>query len=135
MLPPSVAAPFSLDEYNVMCSLADSDMIARLTEEARKEYKIEVALNEIVAIWSSLELKIVPYKTNMLRVETDEELLATLEEHLLSLSTIKSDQFHLPFKEFVTHWESTLSVIAELLELLQQAQRQWIYLENVFRGG
>lgn len=111
-----------------------ADLITRLTDEARKEFKIEIALNEIVAVWSSLQLKIVPYKTNMLRIETDEDLLATLEEHLLSLSTIKSDQFHLPFKDFVAHWESTLSVIAELLELLQQVQRQWVYLENVFRG-
>lgn len=70
----------------------------------------------------------------MLRVETDEDLLSTLEEHLLSLSTIKNDQFHVPFKDIVTYWESTLSVIAELLELLQQVQRQWAYLENVFRG-
>lgn len=111
------------------------DLIARLTDDARKEFKIEVALNEIVAVWSSLQLKIVPYKTNMLRVETDEDLVVTLEEHLLSLSTIKSDQFHLPFKDQVSQWESTLSLISEVLELLQQVQRQWVYLENVFRGG
>ncbi|CDI82515.1 hypothetical protein EPH_0040020 [Eimeria praecox] len=115
--------------------LRRSDLIARLTDEAKKEFKIEVALNEIIAVWSSLELNIVPYKTNMLRVEADEGLMATLEEHLLSLSTIKSDQFHFPFKDIVLYWESTLSTIAELLELLQQVQRQWAYLENVFRGS
>ncbi|CDJ49023.1 hypothetical protein EBH_0056020 [Eimeria brunetti] len=112
-----------------------SDLIARLADEARKEFKIEVALNDIIAVWSSLELNIVPYKTNMLRVEADESLLGTLEEHLLSLSTIKSDQFHFPFKDLVAFWECTLSTIAELLELLQQVQRQWVYLENVFRGS
>ncbi|CDJ42177.1 hypothetical protein ETH_00023545 [Eimeria tenella] len=115
--------------------LRRSDLVSRLTEEARKEFKIEGALNEIISVWSSLELKIVPYKTNMLRVETDEDLLSTLEEHLLSLSSIKNDQFHVPFKDTVIYWESTLSVIAELLELLQQVQRQWAYLENVFRGS
>lgn len=109
-------------------------MIGRLAEEAQKEFKIEVALSEIVAVWNSTQLKIVPYKVNMLRMEADEDLLVTLEEHLLSLSTIKSDQFHLPFKDFVTQWESRLSIISEVLELLQQVQRQWVYLENVFRG-
>lgn len=118
-----------------MYARALADLISRLTDEARKEFKIEAALNEIIAVWSSLELNIVPYKNNMLRVEADEGLLATLEEHLLSLSTIKSDQFHFPFKDLVSYWEATLSTIAELLELLQQVQRQWEYLENVFRGG
>ncbi|KAL8275155.1 hypothetical protein Esti_000905 [Eimeria stiedai] len=114
--------------------LRRSDLVARLAEEARKELKIEMALDEIVATWSSFQLKILPYKNNMLRMEIDEDFLTTLEEHLISLSTIKSDQFHLPFKEFVSRWETTLTVVSEVLELLQQVQRQWMYLENVFRG-
>ncbi|KAL8440078.1 hypothetical protein Efla_004062 [Eimeria flavescens] len=114
--------------------LRRSDLIARLADEARKELKIEIALNEIVDVWASLQLNIVPYKTTMLRMEIKEELLTTLEEHLLSLSTIKSDPFHLPFKDFVASWESTLSIVSEMLELLQQVQRQWVSLENVFRG-
>ncbi|KAL8448863.1 hypothetical protein Emag_003816 [Eimeria magna] len=114
--------------------LRRSDLVARLAEEARKELKIEMALNEIGATWNSSQLKILPYKNSMLRMEIDEDLSATLEEHLMSLSTIKSDQFHLPFKDVVSRWETTLTVVSEMLELLQQVQRQWMYLENVFRG-
>ncbi|KAL8433753.1 hypothetical protein ACSSS7_003650 [Eimeria intestinalis] len=97
-----------------------TDLVARLAEEARKELKIEMALNEIVATWNSFQLKISPYKNNMLRMEIDEDFLTTLEEHLMSLSTIKSDQFHLPFKDFVSRWETTLTIVSEMLELLQQ---------------
>ncbi|OEH79493.1 heavy chain 2 family protein [Cyclospora cayetanensis] len=129
------SAEFTLKSVFCYDLIRRSDLVARLTEEARKEYKIEQALNNIVVVWSSLNLKIVPYKINLLHVEADESLVATLEEHLLCLSSIKSDQFHLPFKEIVHHWESTLSIVSELLELLQQVQRQWAYLENVFRGS
>lgn len=110
------------------------DLIGRLTDEARKEYKIETALKEIANVWNSLKLEITPYKDQMIKMEANQEVLATLEEHLLALATIKSDQFHMPFKDTVLQWETSLTLVSEMMELLQHVQKQWMYLRNVFRG-
>lgn len=115
-------------------SVVIQDLIGRLTDEARKEYKIETALNDIAGVWNSLKLVITPYKDQMIKMEANQEVLATLEEHLLALATIKSDQFHMPFKDTVLQWETSLTLVSEMMELLQHVQKQWMYLRNVFRG-
>ena len=45
------------------------------------------------------------------------------------LLTMKSSRYVKPFEQEVDKWERTLSLIAEVIELILTVQRQWMYLE------
>ena len=42
---------------------------------------------------------------------------------------MKASRFVKAFEEEVDHWERTLSLILEVVEMILQVQRQWMYLE------
>ncbi|CBZ54592.1 GF18580, related [Neospora caninum Liverpool] len=126
---------FTLNAVVQLDLIRRSDLIDRLADEARKEFKIETALQEIASTWQNMQLDIGAHKEALLKLKSNEDLFNILEENILALSVMKSNQYHLPFKDEVDYWEKTLAHISEAIELLLQVQKQWIYLENVFRGS
>ena len=57
-----------------------------------------------------------------------------LEEHSVIISNMKSTRFVEPFEDLVNDWELKLSFVSEILEAILQAQKKWLYLENIFQG-
>ena len=47
----------------------------------------------------------------------------------MTLSTMKASRYVKAFEKEVDHWERTLSHILEVVEMILQVQRQWMYLE------
>ena len=58
-----------------------------------------------------------------------EEVFAALEDNQVKLSTMKASRFVKAFEQDVDKWERVLSHILEVVEMLLQVQRQWMYLE------
>ena len=52
-----------------------------------------------------------------------------LEDNQVTLSTMKASRYVKAFEKEVDHWERTLSHILEVVEMILQVQRQWMYLE------
>ena len=52
----------------------------------------------------------------------------------MTLSTMKASKFFLVFETEISHWEKSLSLISETIEMVLQVQRSWMYLENIFIG-
>ena len=112
-----------------------SDVIAEISTAASKELAIENLLKSIAETWEGVELDIAPYKSRgHYRVKASEEFFQLLDDNQVSLSTVKGSRFVKPFEEQVDKWERTLSLILEVVEMAQQVQRSWIYLENIFIG-
>ena len=42
---------------------------------------------------------------------------------------MKGSRYVKPFEEEVDKWERTLSLVLEVVEMIQTVQRQWMYLE------
>ena len=63
-----------------------------------------------------------------------EEVFLNLEDNQVKLSTMKASRFVKAFEQDVDRWERTLSHILEVVEMLLNVQRQWMYLENIFLG-
>ena len=57
-----------------------------------------------------------------------------LEDNQVKLSTMKASRFVKAFEQEVDRWERVLSQILEVVEMLLNVQRQWMYLENIFLG-
>ena len=112
-----------------------SDAIAEISTAASKELAIENLLKSIAETWEGVELDVAPYKTRgHHRLKASEELFQLLDDNQVSLSTVKGSRFVKPFEREVDRWERTLSLILEVIEMAQQVQRSWIYLENIFIG-
>lgn len=47
---------------------------------------------------------------------------------------MKTSRFVKPFEHLVDRWERVLSAISETLDALLLVQRQYLYLDTIFRG-
>lgn len=111
------------------------ELIGNISGAASKELSIEQSLQTIEGVWGSTKLEIVAFKDRghyILR-GTD-EVYQLLEDNQVTLATMKASRFVKPFETDVDHWERTLSLILEVVEMLLTVQRQWMYLENIFLG-
>ena len=52
-----------------------------------------------------------------------------LDDNQVTLSTMKASRYVKPFEKEVDHWERKLSHVLEVIEMILQVQRQWMYLE------
>lgn len=69
------------------------------------------------------------------KLRSTEDAFAALEDNTVTLSTMKASKFFVVFEKDITHWEQTLSLVSEAIETVQQVQRSWQYLENIFVGS
>ena len=58
-----------------------------------------------------------------------DEVFQMLEDNQVTLSTMKASRYVKAFEKEVDKWERTLSHILEVIEMILQVQRQWMYLE------
>ena len=68
-------------------------------------------------------------KISFFYLRPSDELFQQLDDNQVTLSTMKASRFVKAFEEDVDHWERTLSLILEVIEMILQVQRQWMYLE------
>ena len=112
-----------------------AEEVNAISGAASKELSIEQGLDEIAEVWGSTELEIGPYKDRgHCTLKGTDEIYQLLEDHQVTLSTMKASRFVKAFESDVDFWERTLSTILEVVELLLTVQRQWMYLENIFTG-
>ncbi|KAG4103981.1 dynein heavy chain and region D6 of dynein motor-domain-containing protein [Neocallimastix lanati (nom. inval.)] len=111
-----------------------SDLINEIYHAATKELLIEQGIEAIKKAWDEFELDIATYKDKYYKLRSTDDLFELLEENQISLSSMKSSKFVVAFEKQIDMWERALSRIIEVVELLLQVQRQWMYLENIFIG-
>ena len=63
------------------------------------------------------------------RLRGTDEIFQQLEDHQVTLSTMKASRFVKAFEKTVDVWERSLSTIMECIEMILTVQRQWMYLE------
>ena len=127
-----------------MQHLLDANMLANQEEvedvagAASKEEQIEVKLAQINEEWEDLVLGFAEYKNRgpvILQSSVTAELIERLEESQMTLSSMATNRYSLPFKEDVTAWIVKLSTVSEIIELWVVVQNMWMYMEAVFSGG
>lgn len=69
------------------------------------------------------------------KLRSAEDAFAALEDNTVMLSTMKASKFFTVFEKDITKWEQTLSLVSEMIEMIQQVQRSWQYLESIFVGS
>ncbi|XP_047186413.1 dynein axonemal heavy chain 2 isoform X2 [Scophthalmus maximus] len=112
-----------------------TDQISEITGAATKELSIEQGLENITKTWEKMFLDIASYKDKgHYQLKCTEEVFQALEDNQVTLSTMKSSRFVKAFEPVVDRWERQLSQVLEVIEMILNVQRHWIYLENIFQG-
>ena len=125
---------FTLDSVVQLGLSQHSEFIMELSTNSTKELAIENSIDGIAQAWETLELDMVEYKATF-KLRSTEDVYAALEDNIVTLSTMKASKFFVVFEKQITHWEQTLSLVSEMVEIILQVQRNWMYLENIFIGS
>ncbi|KAF7401616.1 hypothetical protein HZH68_007436 [Vespula germanica] len=124
---------FTLDAIADMQMQNFSEQIADISNAATMELEIELGLQRISAIWKVMKIEMTPYKTKgIYKLESIDDIVETLEDHQVHLSSMKSTRFVEPFATEVDYWERTLSTVGEVLEMVLSVQRSYFYMDNIF---
>ncbi|XP_071050357.1 dynein axonemal heavy chain 2 isoform X2 [Onthophagus taurus] len=112
-----------------------ADEINDISNAATMELNIEKGIKAIEDLWKTMTIDMAPYKDKgVCRIKSVDDCFQALEDNATQISTMKSTRFVEPFAKEVDYWERLLSYISESLENALNAQRQWLYLENIFTG-
>ncbi|GBG32973.1 Dynein heavy chain 2, axonemal [Hondaea fermentalgiana] len=111
------------------------EFISEMSANANKELAIEQSLKDIEETWSTIDIEMGDYKEVYWKVKSTEEMFTQLEDNQVALSTMKASKFFVSFKDKIERWEHNLSSVSEVVDLLLQVQRQWMYLESIFMAS
>ncbi len=64
-------------------------------------------------------------------LRSNEEIIQTLEDQMMNLSSMMSSRFVAPFLELTQKWERLMSNISEVIEVWMKVQSKWMYLEAI----
>ena len=128
---------FTLGKVTELGLHLHGEYIAEMSTNATKELAIENSLASIEAVWQELELDMVPFKEgrDVYKLRSTEDVFAALEDNIVTLSTMKASKFFMVFETTITSWEQKLSLVSEMIEIIQKVQMSWMYLENIFVGS
>lgn len=105
---------------------------------ADKERDIEAKLQQIIAEWVTVNIKLVNYKGRgevILKGTDTAEIVTHLEESQMTMGSLASNRYNKPFKKDVMLWLNKLNKTADILDKWVAVQALWMYLEAVFVGG
>ncbi|CAN9505279.1 unnamed protein product [Ophioblennius macclurei] len=129
------SAEFTLEKIISLGLDRSAEKISDISGAANKELFMEESLESIRIVWAETVLDLEPYKDQgHYRLRSPEEVFQTLEDHQVTLSSMKASRFVKPFEQEVDKWENQLSQVMEVIEMILTVQRNWNYLENIFQG-
>ncbi|XP_053163841.1 dynein axonemal heavy chain 14 isoform X5 [Hemicordylus capensis] len=111
--------------------------IHEISITATNETTLETMLKNIINLWQKTDFHLSPYRTEAsatLIITSAEDIIALLEDSQVTISTIKGSCFVGPIKSLVDTWNRKLNLFSCTLEAWLTCQRNWIYLEPIFRA-
>ncbi|RHY37619.1 hypothetical protein DYB25_004897 [Aphanomyces astaci] len=109
--------------------------IEDLTERAQKESRVELALQEVDARWSTISFDVTVYKDTQVPIlRVRDEDIEVLEADQVMLQSMLSSRVQF-FKGLSEAWSQKLTCIGDVTVALGDIQRTWSYLEPLFIGS
>ncbi|KAK3092231.1 hypothetical protein FSP39_000084 [Pinctada imbricata] len=124
---------FTLANLLEMNIFKHKESIQDISTRASNEYTLEVMLDKIIAQWQTTDFRLVPHAgRDTFIIGGADDIMAQLEESLVTIGTIKGSRYIEPIKQQVLKWEGKLGVFSKTLDEWLSVQRNWLYLEQIF---
>lgn len=108
------------------------DTIEEVIIKAYNEKIIEETINKFEDYWDKIYFKKKEYKNNILLTYIDDICIDTIEEHQVTLQNCFSSKYFLFFSDELNLWQKKISNIYEVIQLLKDIEKLWIYLQNMY---
>ena len=115
------------------------DKVDEIVVAAQNEAKNDAILTKIEQYWKRENFDMMIYmKGNEDKgpiLKSCEQIKMDLEEQLTDIQQVASSPYVSAFQGRVKHWEKSLNIIAETIDIWLMVQRKWMYLEGIFTGS
>ena len=129
-------SPTSIDAFDDMAALNILNFvepIQKISDTASKEYGIESALDSMQAAWKDIIMDTVPYReTGTHACKISEDVTRLLDDHITMTQSMAFSPFKKPFQDRINSWDQSLRTVQDLIEVLLECQKMWMYLEPIF---
>ncbi len=111
--------------------------VADVVVTAQGEMALEEFLREVHDFWTTQEVELVPHSSGrgVRIIRRWGALFTKLDEHLNSIASMKMSPYFAKVPEFLEDaalWEDRLGRLQTILDIWNDVQRKWVYLEGVF---
>ncbi|MCQ2815655.1 MAG: hypothetical protein MJ252_00165 [archaeon] len=119
--------------------LPDHEKVGNMVADAEKESQIREKLNSIKDSLDKMSFQMGIHKRGNedkgYKIKDVSEEMDILKDCIQDLQSLGSNKHAKAFKEEITDLEQELNNILEIIEILIEAQKKWIYLEAIFVGS
>ena len=127
------------DDSYTLQTILDQDLqdhletITKVSENAGREFRIEMDLDKMLAEWQQVELQVVSYKeTGTCVLKGIDELFLVLDEHITNTQAMSFSNFKGPFEQRIDDWNASLQTVSEVIDEWVAVQKNWLYLQPIF---
>lgn len=98
--------------------------IKQLSDNASKEYIIEIALNKMIDEWTGVKFQLLPYNDKDIYISTITDIeFQMLDDHILLTRQLSSSSFKGIFEEPLTKWEEDLKLSKDVINEWSEFQK------------
>lgn len=108
-----------------------AENLKQISDNASKEYTIELALNKMLKEWEGVKLQLLPHKdTGTYIMKIADEEVQLLDDHILITQQLSFSPFKGLFEEQLAKWEEDLRLSRDVIEAWSEFQKYKVhYLE------
>ncbi|KJP87668.1 hypothetical protein AK88_02696 [Plasmodium fragile] len=108
------------------------ESIEEVIIKAYNEKSIEEIIQKFQDYWDGIHFKHKNYKNGIILTYVDDICIETIEEHQMSLQNCFSSKYFLFFSTELNIWQKKISNIYEVILLLKDIEKLWVYLQNMY---
>lgn len=107
--------------------------INEITDQAKQEARMEKTLKKLEETWATIVFLLQEHKgTGVHLLKMSDEEFEQLEEQQVAVNQMFSSRFLSTFEDQCVYWQTHLAGVSEVVTMLQEVQRSWTFLENLF---
>ncbi|KAL8439659.1 hypothetical protein Efla_004567 [Eimeria flavescens] len=113
-----------------------TDFVLELGELATKESYLERALQTMKDDWGHMifEFKETYKDTDTYILKGTEEIVALLDEHILTTQGLQFSIYRKPLEKEIDEWAALIMTASETLDEWLKCQKAWLYLQPIFQS-
>ena len=107
--------------------------VGEIVDRAQKEEKMDNTLNKIDETWARIEFSFSQHKdSNIQLAKLLDEDVEAMEDNQLAVQGMLANRYFATFEERILSWNRRLGTVYDVVQVLNEIQRQWAYLESLF---
>jgi dynein heavy chain len=108
--------------------------ITTIATAAEQEAVLEEMMAKVIKLWDHTDLEVKNYKDHkdVFILGDISEVIAALDDSLVTVSTVLSSRYVSGIRSFVEAWRLRLVAFYETLDEWVACQKNWMYLESIF---